>query len=319
MINEKQNFLTLKKEVMMTTAAKLLSKGGKSKKAKKTAGEEKSETKVTATKAGTGTAKTKKKKTEVDLIIATSQQMELLTKAKALTLAKNLVEEVDFNYFKLGGVLSSIQANDFWKGVKNIDGEVYESFKDFMAGEYGMNYRKGMYLVGIYNSLVESEVSWDKVKDVGWTKLKELSSVLTKDNADEWIEKALTLTTIQLIDYIKNLDVDGGEDTGKTTDDSAKLTTMTFKLHEDQKETVQAALDKAMKDSNTDVASVALDYICMAFLETKTGKKKAVKQKTFAQLAKEMGDEKAFNAMGDIFPQYDIQVTPVEDQDGIED
>lgn len=288
----------------MTTAAKLLKKSGKTK-VKETLKEDtvakKTTTKKTTTKKTTA-------KADFDLIVKTSQEMEKLTKVKALELARKLVDEVDFNYFRLGGVMSAIQANDFWKGAQDSNGEVYDTFKSFMGGEYGMNYRKGMYLIGIYNSLVEAEVEWDKVKDVGWTKLKELHAVLTKENVDEWVEKAMGMTTIQLIDYIKNLGSADPKSNKNKDDKSLKLTTITFKVHEDQKETIQSALDKAMTENKTDATSVALDYICMNFLEAKAGKKKIVKQKTLLQLLKAGEEQEVFDVIGKAFPQYDISV-----------
>ena len=284
---------------MATTAVKLLKKG---KKTETKAPEEKTEAKKkTTTKAPP----------KADLFATTVHQMETLSKAKALTLAKVLAEEHNFHAFKLGGVLSSIQAQGYWEGAKDKDDEVYDSFKSFMSGEYGLNYRKGMYLVGIYNSLVAADIPWAKVQDVGWTKLKEMSAVLTKENVDEWVERAMEMTTIQLVDFIKNMDAGGKDPKDKGKDGSAKLTTMTFKVHEDQKSTIQDAIDKAMKDNKTEASSVALDFICMNYLEGKAGKaKKAPKQKTLKQLAVAMGEEKAFNELGDAFPQYDITVVP---------
>lgn len=309
----------------MGTAAKMLTKDKKEETKKEAqvegaATEEKATETATEKKTTTKKTTTKKATATTDLIIKTTQEMETLTKAKALTLAKKMVEETNFNAFKLGGVLSAIQANDYWQGEKDNDGNEYDSFKSFMLGEYGLNYRKGMYLLGIYNSLVEAGIPWAKVKDVGWTKLKELAQVfvpgMDDDTVDEWVERAKSMSTINLIEYIKNIDSEGGgEDPGKKEggDDSGKLTTITFKVHEDQKDTITQALDKAMKDNKTDASSVALDYICMEYLEGASGKKKPAKQKTLAELLKEAGAEKAFEAIGEIYQEYDITVVPAEE------
>lgn len=59
-----------------------------------------------------------------------------------------------------------------------------------------------MYWVGIYNDLAESGVSWEKVKEFGWTKLKEIAGVLTQDNVDEWVDIAKQQTTLQLMQTV---------------------------------------------------------------------------------------------------------------------
>lgn len=304
----------------MGTTAKMLAKD-KKETAKKTAA--KTEEKAEAKKAPAKKADTKAAAN--DLIVKTTQEVETLTKKKALTLARKMVEETNFNAFKLGGVLSAIQANDFWQGEKDTDGAEYETFKAFMLGEYGLNYRKGMYLIGIYNSLVEAGIPWDKVKDVGWTKLKELAQVfvpgMSDEDVDAWIDRANSMSTINLIEYIKNMDSEGGgDDEGGESDgdDSGKLSTMTFKVHSDQKDTITQALDKAMKDNKTDATSVALDYICMEYLEGASGKKKVAKQKDLATMLKEAGAEKAFEAIGEIYDEYDITVVPAGEGDDSE-
>lgn len=221
--------------------------------------------------AGTKAPATKAKEPEVlgkDLITDASQHIEMLTKETALAEIKTLIDDTEFNQFKIGGVLSIIQANGWWEG------QGHESFKDFMETEYGMAYRKGMYLIGIYNGLVESGVPWEKVKEVGWTKLKELAGLLTLENVDMWVGKAKELSTTQLIEYIKQYNTSGGGEPGATAGQAAasSVSTMTFKLHADQRDTVNQALEKAMKDNNTDVQTVALEFICMQYLEGALGK-----------------------------------------------
>jgi len=274
----------------MATAAKMLGKKGGDKAATKKASEKKAEVSTP------------------DLIKETSTLCEKLTKVKALNLARKLSDDIEFNYFKLGGVMSVMQANGFWDDSVGPDDEKYDSFKVFMETEYGMPYRKGMYLIQIYNNLVESGVSWDDVKDIGWTKLKEISGFITPENVDEWRERALSMTTIQLIEYIKALDASGGENKEQALDDSSKSTTITFKVHEDQKQTIQDAVTKSMKENKTEFQSVGIEYICMGYLEGKVGKIKKV-EKPLIDVIKNTDIEELFGVIEAVFPQYDIMVT----------
>jgi hypothetical protein len=197
-----------------------------------------------------------------DMILQTAKEVENLKEDKAFILVPRLMGDIDQNYFKLGGILSKIQAEGWFlnKG--------YENFKAYVEAECSIKYRKAMYLIGIYNGLVESGIAWAKVAHLGWTKLKELAGIMTPENVDEWVEIASGMNTLQLIEYIaKQAEGSDAANSTETAKDSAKaVTTMTFKLHKDQKETVEAALEKAQKQSGTEVKSAALEYIAIDFL-----------------------------------------------------
>ena len=292
---------------MATTTAKMLSKNAKDDANKDTSMGSKAKTPVKKTSA----KKTAPKKNQ-DVIIVTSQEVETLTKVKALTMAAALVEAAGLNEFKIGGVLSVIQANAFWEGTNDKDGTPYDSFKDFVESEYGLQYRKAMYWVAIYNHLVESGVEWAKVADVGWTKLKEIASIITPENVDEWVTRCKELTTIQLIEFIKAYDADsnsGDESGDEDSGTKSSTTNMSFKVHSDQRETIQAALDKAMKAGSTDVATVALEYVCMNYLEGSVGKVKKAAPPSLKDVVEGADLEELLNIIGEQHPEYDITVT----------
>lgn len=214
---------------------------------------------ATATKAKT-TKTTAAKKVE-DLIVTVSHEVENLSRDDAYSMAETLVDDGEFNNFKLGGVLARIYTEGWYTE------EGYEHFKDFVEAKFGIKRSKAMYLISIYNSLVESGVAWNDVKDVGWSKLKELAPILTKKNVKGWVKRASTMTVIQLIAYIKE-QAKKGETTGSTADETEakKVSSLTFKLHEDQREVVNEALEKAKTESNSEYPAVALEAICMGYL-----------------------------------------------------
>ena len=195
--------------------------------------------------------------TELQLI---AEEIKSLEYEQAAVNLSNLIESEGLNDFRLGGILALYQLNsEWWDGA--------ETFKAFVNSGtvIPLHYRKVMYLIKIYNCLVDNNIPWETVKSIGWTKLRELVNVLTAENVADWVGKAEVLTTLQLQDAVKaylKAQKGEGEDDGVTSD----VTTMTFKLHEDQKEQVRMALDKAKAELNTEVDTVALEGICTSFL-----------------------------------------------------
>lgn len=247
-------------------------------------------------------SKTGTKQSE-DVIHDTVVTLEGLEMNAALSLVSELSENIDYNYFQLGGVLSTIQS----KGWYHEAG--YDSFKEFVAKEYGLGPRKALYLVSIYNGLVDSGVAWNKVKHLGWTKLKELANVITPDNVDHWVGVAENSTVLQLLEAIKGANTAG--DSGSSSDDAegqptSNVTTMTFKVHTDQKETVRQALDKAKEEAGTDVDTVALEMICMSFLQGG----KVTKQVTGLKDAMAGASwEEVLSVFEQLWPDVDVEVT----------
>ena len=171
-----------------------------------------------------------------------------------------------------------------------------------------MAYRKAMYLKSNYDNLIESGVPEEKVKGLGWTKLKEISAIINPENVDEWVERAKGMTVIQLIDYIKQMKkVKSTEGDVKAPKESSTLATITFKVHADQKETIKQAIEKAMGEANTEHQNVALDHICTSYIEGKVGKVKKVTQ-TLEEVLQNHPIDKIFEAIDKLYPQYDITV-----------
>jgi len=258
---------------------------------------------MSATK--TATKATTKKKADVDLIEATVHEVENLTAATALPEADRLLNDAEFNYFKLGGVLVVIQENSWWES------EGFENFKEFIEQRIDMPYRKAMYLINIYQCLVDAGIKWDSVKNIGWTKLKDIAPLLTEDNVDEWVQRAETMTTLELQEYIKAHKAGGGsaEEGDEEETKATKVSTMTFKLHEDQRETIRTALDKAQGDNNTEYDAVALEYICMQYLEGGLGKsKKSEPQKSLKDLMAEADVEGTLAIFEELWPDVELSV-----------
>lgn len=237
---------------------------------------------------------------ETDLIVKTAHELENLKEDKAFKLVPQLLDTIDHDYFRLGGVLSVIQAQGWYmdKG--------FETFRSFVEGQCNMAYRKAMYLIQIYNGLVASEVKWEDVKHLGWTKLKELSSILTSENVAEWVAVAESMTVLQLQEHIASQSA-GKSEKGVAEEmaESKKTTTMTFKLHEDQKATIREALDKCKHETGTDADTVALEHICLDYLG---GDHKLKAVPTLAELMAGKSVEEVLEAVGTTFPDLVMSV-----------
>jgi hypothetical protein len=239
-----------------------------------------------------------------DLIIDIVQTVENLKEKEARELVVQLCEGAEFTFFKLGGVLSVIQANGWYAP--------YGSFKDYVETERGINYRTARYWISIYNGIVESGVPWVKVKHLGWTKLKEIVPVLTLDNVDHWVAVAEKQTTLQLIETVKKAQLPG--EMSEADGEAKTVTTKTFKVHDDQRATIEAALAKCREIAQTQVDTVALEYICLDYLNgfqgkgtVGSGQTSDLKSQFQSILEKHDGDGEA--ALGEIFKSFE-QVFP---------
>ncbi len=180
--------------------------------------------------------------------------------------AKEYLDEGGFAYFKLGGVLTRIEEND-WKGN-------HETFRDYVESAIGVGYHKARRLIAIYTGLLEMGVPWEKLAPIGWSKTILLLDVMDAKNADGWIAKAISMTYLQLGEDIKayKKSQESGQPETPTT-----VSTKTFKLHADQKASVEAALDKAKQEAPTEYDSVALEHLCQTYLSPGASKPKEPK------------------------------------------
>jgi hypothetical protein len=255
-----------------------------------------------------------------DVIADIVHEIENLTEPKAHSALAEELEIGPMSDFKMGGLLSLIKANDWLQG--------YPKFEDYVANKVepttGIGYRKALYLVEIYNAIVESGLAWDKVKGIGWTKLQIIARVLKGGKAEQWLQIAKDQNAITLIGTVKEA-VKGGN-TAQLEDQSTKVkTTMTFQVHTDQKATIEAAIDKAKGVAQTDVSTVALEYICLDYMGGQTlsqrleavgpaqagkaAKKAFADETSLALLMKELGLEEGLNAIAAAFPGINIDVS----------
>lgn len=239
------------------------------------------------------TSKNKVKNTG-NLIADVAVEVESLTKTKALNLASSLSENIETNYFKLGGVLKVISDNGWFEG--------FDSFDSFVNERFGFQPRKAKYLMQIYVDLVSKQIPWEKVHHLGWTKLKDLSPIITLENLDDWIAKAEVLTVLELQAALKG----GSSETqtsNKTTDD---IVALKFKVKQDQAEIIQHALAKAKGEIGTEFDSVALENVCSLYVSGNMGDLSA--KVDLKEVMKAAGWEQILTVFDELFPQINLTV-----------
>ncbi|CAM6004402.1 unnamed protein product [Sphagnum balticum] len=239
---------------------------------------------------------TKMKQKTDDLLVQIVQEISGLDSKSAIEAVPSLFDGADENYFRLGGVLSLIQAQKFYAEAG------FANFKDFIEKQYAFKYREALYWIGIYEALVESGVSWNKVKDIGWTKLKDLAPILTLENVDEWVQKALSMTTLALKEAIKASKAGTLADSGTEVGASTPTTTFTVKVHAEQKATIREAIDKAKTESGTEYDGTALENICINYLAGGN----VSKPKSLVEFLKAHTPEDALLAFEQIYPEFEV-------------
>lgn len=247
----------------------------------------------TETKPETTTVGSKTKaKTTGNLILDIATEVEGLSKTKALNLALKLYEDVEVNYFKLGGVLKVIQENSWFEG--------HPDFATYVRENFGFEERKAKYLISIYTNLVTKQIPWEKVSHLGWTKLKDLAPKLTAENVDEWVKKAENATVLELQAMIKAGETsEEGDKAVKTTDDIIKFS---LKLKQDQADIVQQALAKAKGELHTEYDTVALENICASYVGGN------IKVQSVDDVINQFGWDKILERISELHPEYDFKV-----------
>jgi hypothetical protein len=188
-----------------------------------------------------------------DPIITIANQVEnIKTLAEAEDMLKNLIDAKNFNFFAMGGCI--VRAQELFD-KSNCNFKDYTNFRAYLEEVYGIRYTKAMHAAGIYRKLRHLGVPWSAFGNIGWTKVVMLLDVVTKDNVQEWVANAKEMNTRSLKTHVAAEKHKG-----------APVNIKSFKLHQDQKELLDNALDKIKSESGTEVDAVALEYLCQNYL-----------------------------------------------------
>jgi hypothetical protein len=211
-------------------------------------------------------------------------------------LAVDLLREVERGYFRLGGLFGYISTNNIWTRYKDVNGEYFKSFGDFIDSGYfpKMKRRRAWYYMRAYMFFTNWGLTEDDVVEIGWHAANMITHVACKETAREWVEAAKTHTYLGLNRIIKKVLREREENpgvTGKTEEelfeaiktkstlsveafvdeehDTSKPTTLQVHFKSDELENfeaVAAALAKKNPGLKTDDRSKVVDLLVKEYM-----------------------------------------------------
>ena len=205
------------------------------------------------------------------------------------------IEEIETAYLRLAELLHRVYSERMWEKWG------FDTFEAYIEADLPFKRRKVFYLISIWDWFavkVGDQAVLDKVKTLGWSKLRELVGVVTPENVDEWVKKANEVSCRELAELCrKALDdrLAGDEAPLPSLDHEAverkRTKTLAFTLYPDQLETVEQALEIASVMAGSEKKGYLLSVICLEFaaqnLAIKEGKA-AVLQKMAQMLGAEV-------------------------------
>lgn len=188
---------------------------------------------------------------------------------------QELRDQIDNDYKELCKLLWVVSKKSLYESWG------FANFKEYVQTEVVFKITKAMYLVQIWEHLYERQMDksiFDKVMTVGWTKAKELVHVVTKENVDEWVEKARHVTVESLIKEVKahlskmipddpaeaTAKADSGEVDNTPAAESTKHINFAFKVGDYF--TVSKAIDRVKNSAPGITNGAALAAACQDFL-----------------------------------------------------
>lgn len=128
---------------------------------------------------------------EPDLI----EQIEQLPKQAAIARLDQLEEIGEETFFEIGGVLSAIRKNKWF--------DPFPSFEKWVKKSTVHGVSKARALIQIYDAVVAAKAPWIKIKGLGWTKVRAIARVLTKENAEHWLAVASSNNKLEVIALVR--------------------------------------------------------------------------------------------------------------------
>jgi len=171
-----------------------------------------------------------------------------------LSWEKTKEQEKDVRFVELGEYLCEVRAKQYWRLEK------LKSFDEFLEKRFADSRRKAYYLMTIHEHL--TRVSKSQLREMGWTKARELAKVARKDGAEfacaPWVHKAKELPKEQFRREVER------HLTGKEME---AWEILYFKVYKSQLTVVEKALETAALMLGTGKSrGYCLEMICADFL-----------------------------------------------------
>ena len=171
-----------------------------------------------------------------------------------LSWEKTKEQEKDVRFVELGEYLCEVRAKQYWRL------ERLKSFDEFLEKRFADSRRKAYYLMTIHEHL--TRVPKPQLREMGWTKARELVKVARKDGAEfacaPWVHKAKELPREEFRREVER------HLTGKEME---AWEILYFKVYKSQLTVVEKAFETATLMLGTDKSrGYCLEMICADFL-----------------------------------------------------
>lgn len=172
--------------------------------------------------------------------------------AKAIKLLENIEE----SWYDFSIIIYEIYNSELYKT------KGFEKFGDYVADKFNLEYRTAMWRVQQGEAIKRLGITKEQCSGIGWTKFKEISVLMgadtKKSEIDSLLKKAKDMTARELQEFVKAERLE--------TEKVSRKVTMTFKLMNEQANTVEEALKTAKEIAQTESEDIALEYICAEWL-----------------------------------------------------
>jgi hypothetical protein len=189
-----------------------------------------------------------------------SEIQKVNSRTEVDNIVKGLADANGFDLFRLGGAV--VRAQELF-ATKKLEFEGYKSFRQYIEDAHGIRYGKAMHAARIYRKMLDLNLPWSAFESIGWPKVRLLLDVVTKDNIKQWVASAKVMNFLSLEALVEAEKLKGN---AETEQGPKTITIKTFKLHADQKQLVEDGLQKASKETGSDVDSVNLEAVFQSYL-----------------------------------------------------
>ena len=183
----------------------------------------------------------------------------------------------------------------------------FETFKDYCEEELGIKYRRVQYMVQIASTVKKLGIAWDDIREIGWTKARNLVPMLNMENSGrtikEWLDFAAGTTVLGLEAEVKEVKAQAKSISGALEGGEAKASETKYSLYlnEEQLSIVTNAIESAKSMFDVMKDTEALENICYQWAADNGGETvKASLEETMAYT------ERAYGVILQVVEQEDI-------------
>ena len=166
--------------------------------------------------------------------------------------------QIEGGYLEMAQLLTEAYHGDFHETWG------FETFEAYCDKELDIKYRKARYFIDIWDKVKSLDLPKDQVAALGWTKMKEISAVITEKNAKEWMRKAEKMSSRELAEAAKIVRKKDTKDS-----DVPSITTLTLRMTEAEANVILEAIEEAKSLCDSTNAVIALEMICQDWLTAK--------------------------------------------------